>query len=97
MDLAIQTFGVTTRFPNPFNPQVELAYSLARPGLVTLHVFDVKGRLVDTLVSENQPVGRYSVTWNGTDHDGAAVASGVYFARFTSGDARVSHRMVLLK
>ena len=43
-------------FPNPFNPHVELAYSLASPGLVTLHVFDIKGRLVDTLVSENQPV-----------------------------------------
>ena len=84
-------------FPNPFNPQVELAYSLARPGLVTLHVFDVKGRLVDTLVSENQPVGRYTVSWDGTDHEGSAVASGVYFARFMSGDASVAHRMVLLK
>lgn len=84
-------------FPNPFNPQVELAYSLARPGLVTLQVLDIKGRLVDTLVSENQPVGRYAVSWDGTDHDGAAVASGLYFARFMSGNVRVSHRMVLLK
>lgn len=84
-------------FPNPFNPRVELAYSLAQPGRVTLQVFDVKGRLVDTLVSQAQPVGRYTEVWNGTDHEGESVASGVYFARFVSGEARMTHRMVLIR
>ena len=91
------TTMLATPFPNPFNPRVELAYSLAQPGRVTLQVFDVKGRLVDTLVSENQPVGRYTVSWDGTDHERSAVASGVYFARFMSGYTSVAYRMVLLK
>jgi len=84
-------------FPNPFNPRVELAYSLAQPGRVTLQVFDVKGPLVDTLVSENQPVGRYAEVWNGTDHEGESVASSVYFARFVAGEVRMTHRMVLIR
>ena len=84
-------------FPNPFNPRVKLNYSLAKPGAVRLDVYDVKGRLVTTLVDETQPVGRYSIVWNGIDREGASVASGVYFARFHTESVTTTHRMVLVR
>ena len=84
--------------PNPFNPMTNIEFSLPRPGMVSLQVYDLTGRLMRTLVSgTSYDAGTHTVPWNGTDKDGRTVASGVYFYRFESGDHRQSGRMVLLK
>jgi flagellar hook assembly protein FlgD len=65
--------------------------------MVRLKVYDVRGRLVRTVVSESLPVGNHTTVWNGVDQHGRQVASGVYFARFEAGSTVQVQRMVLLR
>ncbi|HKW14195.1 MAG TPA: FlgD immunoglobulin-like domain containing protein, partial [Candidatus Krumholzibacteria bacterium] len=83
--------------PNPFNPQTTIHYTLSTPGRVTMAVYDATGRLVRTLLDENQSAGARDVTWNGQDDRGTPVASGVYFYKMTAGKFSQTRRMVLLK
>jgi hypothetical protein len=70
-------FGATAS-PNPFNPKVSIAYSVARPGRLSVAIYDIRGRLVRNLM--NAPVeAAGSVDWDGRDDSGGAAASGVYF------------------
>lgn len=84
-------------FPNPFNPRVELSFALAKGGVVRVEVYDVRGRRVKTLQDQSLPVGEHRLIWDGDDDAGVAVASGVYFARFTSPDEVITHRMALIR
>lgn len=83
--------------PNPFNPQTTLKYSVREASQVDLAVFNVRGELVKRLVSERKGPGEYTAIWDGGDRSGAAMASGVYFARFVAGDVAMSQRLVLLQ
>ncbi len=84
-------------FPNPFNPSTTISYQLNRRMGVTLSVYDTRGRLVRTLVDGTEAAGRHDVGWDGVDHSGARVASGVYFARLAANGTVDTRRMVLLK
>jgi len=92
-----QVTGQLSAHPNPFNPRVTLSYSLSTASAVELTVYDVRGRVVRTLVSGRQTAGEHTATWGGKDDAGQAVASGIYFARFDGGGVVQSQRMVLLK
>ena len=82
-------------WPNPFNPTVTIDYELAEPVRVTLSVYDVAGRLVETLVDESRPAGRHAATWNGVDRSGNRAASGVYLVVLRAG-GRTDHRKITL-
>lgn len=86
-----------TPTPNPFNPRVTIAFTLASPTEVRLSVYDVRGRLVRTVVSGHRTPGEHSAVWNGDDQQGQTVSSGVYFARFEAAGAVQVRRMVLLR
>jgi hypothetical protein len=83
--------------PNPFNPLTRVAFSLAADGFVSLDVYDMQGRLVRRLVSEERAAGPHSVVWDGLDGDGRRVGSGVYVARLAADGQSAEHKMVLLK
>ncbi len=86
--------------PNPFNPVTEITYGIpagSAPARVVMHVYDLSGRKVTTLVDTNRGPGTHHVTWDGRDHKGAEVASGVYFYRITWNGESETRRMVLLK
>jgi hypothetical protein len=83
--------------PNPFGTQTVISYSLPAPGPVRLDVYDVRGRLVRTLVDEVRPEGRHHVAWNGRATDGAALPNGVYFYRLRAAGAAESRKLVLLR
>ncbi|MCP3859200.1 MAG: T9SS type A sorting domain-containing protein [Phycisphaeraceae bacterium] len=84
-------------FPNPFNPVTTISFSLAEPGAVQLAVYDVRGRMVRTLVSGDMSAGEHEVVWQGKDDAGHQVASGLYFARMINGDRALTHKMLMLK
>ena len=84
-------------FPNPFNPQTLIPYSIAVAGKVELTVYDVSGRLVRQLVKENRVPGAYRVVWDGRDSKGNRVASGVYFYKLAAGRFTATRKLVLLK
>jgi hypothetical protein len=71
-------------YPNPFNPETTLSYTLGQNSDVTLVIYNIKGQAVRTLVKESQTAGNHTVRWNGTDDNGRPVGSGMYFGRFNS-------------
>jgi len=85
-------YSLEQNWPNPFNPSTSIRYSLREAGLTTLSIFDIMGREVMQLVNENQPVGRYQLSF-----DGSAVPAGLYFYRITSGEFTLVRKMLLIK
>lgn len=88
----------TSNFPNPFNPSTTIMYSMPKPGHLLLNVYNVRGQLVKTLINGNRPAGAdQAVVWDGTDAQGASVASGVYFYEARTGGEVKIGKTVLLK
>jgi hypothetical protein len=83
--------------PNPFNPQTTLSFSLPTACHVRLAIFDVRGRLVATLLDEERGPGLHRVVWDGRNARGRQVASGVYLYRLEAGSFIEAKPMVLLK
>ena len=79
-------------YPNPFNPVTRLAYDVPAEMLVSMGVYDLRGRLVDELVNGMLDQGRYEVVWNADNH-----ASGVYMIKLTAGDAVQIQKVLLVK
>ncbi len=83
--------------PNPFNPRTVLGFELPRGGFVRLDLFDLRGRLVRTLVAGDRDAGAHAVSWDGLDTQGEELASGAYLARLRSGDTWSTQKLLLLR
>jgi hypothetical protein len=84
--------------PNPFNPTTEIRFHLAHASQVELKVYDLRGRLVRSLVDgEEVEAGSHVRIWDGKDSRGRSLASGVYLYRLVAGDLRSTRAMTLLK
>ncbi|MFC1537662.1 PQQ-binding-like beta-propeller repeat protein, partial [Gemmatimonadota bacterium] len=83
-----KAFSLGQNYPNPFNPTTTINYAVpeGKTVKVTLKVYNLRGRLVATLVDDEREAGNYSVFWSGTDQNGRQVASGVYFYRIHAGE-----------
>ncbi len=84
-------------YPNPFNPETTIRYTVPARGHVTIAVFDARGALVATLVDAVMPRGAHTQAWNGRDDRGNAVSSGVFFARLSTSAGKRTYKMTLLK
>jgi hypothetical protein len=84
-------------YPNPFNPGTTIQYSLQKDAMVTLAIYDIRGRQIAQLVSENQATGQYQIYWQAMDAKGNQLPSGIYFYRLSVDQQTVTRRMQLLK
>ncbi len=82
--------------PNPFNPATVIRWTVTRSGPLAVRVYDLRGRLVRRLHEGPAPAAG-SVTWDGADDGGAAVASGVYFYEVRRGDEVRVGKMALVR
>jgi hypothetical protein len=89
--------GLTSAWPNPFNPRVTLAFSLLRDGPVHLAVHDLRGREVAVLASGQRPAGAHEAVWNGRDQAGRALPSGLYLAVLQTAEGVSNQKLVLTK
>ena len=87
-----ENFILSQNYPNPFNAATTIDYTLASEAHVTVEIFDLLGRHLETLSDSEQPAGNHKVIWNASD-----VVSGVYFYRITAGDHSDTRRMTLIK
>jgi hypothetical protein len=78
--------------PNPFQDAATISYSLAKPGNVSLMLYDVTGKLVGTLVNGYRPAGAYSYSLLTTHH---SLASGVYVLRFESDGCETRQKLII--
>jgi hypothetical protein len=83
--------------PNPFNPRTTITYSLRETGSVRLSIYDVQGRLIKTLVNDEQEAGEHQAIWNGRDGNGVKAGSGVYFVKLISAGQSQTRKIVMLK
>ena len=84
-------------YPNPFNPETQIAYTLSAPEIVRIQIYNVGGQVVRTFEMGYQTAGSYSVRWDGYTENGDPAASGIYLYRIEAGQHDVTNRMVLLK
>ena len=85
-------FSLNQIYPNPFNPVVKIHFSVKMFGEVTVRIFDLTGRLVETLINENMEPGYHQVQWKP-----ANIPSGLYFVELRSDSFREIQKITLLK
>jgi hypothetical protein len=84
-------------YPNPFNPDTYIQYQIPQAGWVELTIYNILGQTVYTLVDGHREAGKYTARWFGTDSQGKALSSGIYFYRLRAGDFVDVRKMVLMK
>jgi hypothetical protein len=84
-------------YPNPFNPETTISYSVKEASPVTIEIYNVKGQLVKTLVNDTKDAGNHTVVWRGVDNSNRSVSSGVYYYKMTAGKYSSTKKMILMK
>jgi hypothetical protein len=87
----------SSNYPNPFNPETSINYNVPKDGQTSLTIYNTKGQIVRSLVNAHVKAGSYKAVWNGTDNNGNAVSSGVYFYRLNNGSQSITKKMLLSK
>jgi hypothetical protein len=90
-------FELAGNYPNPFNPETTIEFTLDKADDVTLKVFSISGQLVATIISESMEAGSHQVTFNGRDNLGNTLSSGIYFYQLQSGEHVATQKMILMK
>jgi endonuclease I len=96
-DLPLAAAEIQSIYPNPFNPNTNIAFSLPEAGQVRVEVFTVGGRLVRVLLNDSYDAGEHVLRWDGTDEAGGSVASGAYFFRVQNSAGIDTKPAILLK
>ncbi len=93
-----ENYGLYQNFPNPFNPNTTIKFTLDHDSFARLVIYNVKGEKVITLFEEETKGDvANSVEWTGKDHNGDNVSSGIYFYQLQTAKEKITKRMILLK
>ena len=84
-------------YPNPFNPETIISFSLDVETLLRIDIFNIKGQKVNTLINQIYNPGNHTVIWNGKDTNGTDVSSGLYFYQMKTIDYSATKKMMLIK
>ena len=87
-----RSFNLYPNYPNPFNPSTTISFTLSNASRVSLLIYDIHGREVESLIEGIQPAGSHSIEWNASN-----LASGVYFYRLTADEFIQTRKMILIK
>ncbi|MCL2064955.1 MAG: choice-of-anchor D domain-containing protein, partial [Candidatus Cloacimonetes bacterium] len=96
-DVVVFATNLHVNYPNPFNPETTIKFTLSNSGHVRMDIFNIRGSLVRTLVDNEMNRGEHTVIWNGKDNNGQEVSSGIYFYQMKTSDFSSIKRMVLMK
>lgn len=94
-EIAPDKFYLAYNYPNPFNIETVIGFGVplnSNDGAVTLQIFDIQGKLIETLIYGHIAGGNFSVKWNAEKY-----SSGIYFYRLISKDCLETRKMVLIK
>ena len=91
------TYKLYNAYPNPFNPVTSLRYAIPENAFVNIRIYDLKGRLVNTVVNQEETAGYKAIKWACVDDKGKPVSAGLYLYTIQAGDFRQTKKMVLLK
>jgi hypothetical protein len=89
--------SLTGNYPNPFNPNTKIRFTIGEPQHVYIAVYDINGKLVKEIADEKYQTGQHQVSWNGVNSRGGQVSSGIYFISMNARGFRQSRQVVLVK
>lgn len=98
-DVSVVTPGdfiLEANYPNPFNTKTNIRYVLLNDSHVRIMIYDLLGQLISTLINKDQTSGAKMVQWDGTNHQGYSVSSGMYFYRIESEKQSETRKLMLL-
>ena len=73
-----ENYTLSQNYPNPFNPVTTIEFGLPKPGFVEISIYDINGKLVRKLVSQQRSAGNHIIIWNANDELGNRMTSGIY-------------------
>ncbi len=85
-------FELMQNYPNPFNPETNISFIIPKASFVIITIYDILGRNVQTLMSEELNAGVHSINWNASNFP-----SGVYFYNIQAGNFTETKKMILIK
>jgi hypothetical protein len=92
-----QSVELGNAYPNPFNPETTINFSLPWEASIQVKIYNDQGQLVRTLVDQNMGPGEFAVTWDGTNDSGVQVASGMYLYKIEGPDLKMQKKVTFLK
>ena len=91
-------FELSQNYPNPFNPNTQIQFSLGKDEIISLQIYDIQGRVVQSLINNSYTLaGYHQITWGGTNSMGIQVPSGMYFYKLESEHQTLTKKMVMMK
>jgi hypothetical protein len=84
-------------YPNPFNLQTTIQYSLATTGFVKIYIYNAIGQKIRVLAEEQKTIGIHQVNWDAQNDAGEVVPSGIYFFRIMTPNYALTRKMILMK
>ena len=87
-----ENFNIVSVYPNPFNPTTTIEFSISSDTNVSIMVYDVKGKLVDSLSNDNYNAGYHTITWDATMY-----GSGIYFVKMITANTTSTQKIILIK
>ena len=92
-----KVFGISSCYPNPFNPDVAIEYNLEKESNVKLSIYNLLGQRVKDIDSGYKSAGTYTSIWNGLNNKGEQMPSGVYIVEVNNEKSRSIQLITLLK
>lgn len=90
-------FNLFQNYPNPFNSTTAIQYTISKKSKITIKLFNLLGEEINTLVDIIQPIGSFTVHWDGKDRKGLECTSGLYICSMKTKDFLVSRKLMLLR
>jgi hypothetical protein len=90
-------FELANNYPNPFNPETTIEFSVDQLDQITLEIFSVTGEKVRTLVNKQMPAGTYKIVFDSKNDLGSLLPSGLYFYRIQNSTRMITRKMILMK
>ena len=90
-------YSLNQNYPNPFNPSTTISFSLPSDNHTILNIYDISGKLINTLLDKNMKTGYHNISWDGKDLYGQEVSTGAYVYTLSTNDISLSGKMILLK
>ncbi len=96
-NVAVYSTSLKGNYPNPFNPETNISFSLKDNSNVKIEIYNILGKKINTIMNAEMTKGNHTVVWKGIDTNGKQVSSGIYFYRMTAGKYKETNKMILMK
>jgi murein tripeptide amidase MpaA len=95
--VSLSQFWLSKNYPNPFNSNTTIVYTLPKASHVTVAIYNIMGQIAKVLINKEQEPGKYQIRWDGNDSYGHRVTSGVYFICMKYGDQVLTQKALVLR